>query len=302
MPIIIRSPSDLSERGWIALIPRPLRPYFHLMRLDRPIGIWLVLLPGWWSIALASLAAPDINTLGLFLLGAVVMRGAGCTFNDIIDRNIDAKVARTASRPIPSGRVSVPAAVVFLIIQLAAGLAILLQFNHFAIAIGAASLILVFTYPFMKRITWWPQAWLGFTFNWGALLGCAVVRGKVDQPSLLLYGAGFFWTLVYDTIYALQDREDDALAGVKSSAIALGRHTKPVLALFALATMTLLTAAILAPVYRRPAVALLAVAGLHLAWQIVTLRPDDAANCLTRFRSNRDFGLLVLVAIWLAWR
>jgi len=302
VPIIIRSPSDLSERGWIALIPRPLRPYFHLMRLDRPIGIWLVLLPGWWSIALASLAAPDINTLGLFLLGAVVMRGAGCTFNDIIDRNIDAKVARTASRPIPSGRVSVPAAVVFLIIQLAAGLAILLQFNHFAIAIGAASLILVFTYPFMKRITWWPQAWLGFTFNWGALLGCAVVRGKVDQPSLLLYGAGFFWTLVYDTIYALQDREDDALAGVKSSAIALGRHTKPVLALFALATMTLLTAAILAPVYRRPAVALLAVAGLHLAWQIVTLRPDDAANCLTRFRSNRDFGLLVLVAIWLAWR
>jgi 4-hydroxybenzoate polyprenyltransferase len=294
--------SDMPERGWMALVPRPLRPYLQLMRLDRPIGIWLLLLPGWWSITLASLGTPDVQLLGLFLAGAVVMRGAGCTFNDIVDRDIDAKVARTASRPLPSGRVPVAGAAVFLVLQLAAGLVILVQFNRVAIEIGAASLLLVFTYPFMKRITWWPQAWLGLTFNWGALLGCAAVRGTLDRPSFLLYAAGFFWTLGYDTIYALQDREDDALTGVKSSAIALGGHPKPALAAFAAATVALIATAILPPLYSRSAIALLALAALHLVWQIATLRPDDPDNCLTRFRANRDFGVLVLVAIWLAWR
>jgi 4-hydroxybenzoate polyprenyltransferase len=271
------------------------------MRLDKPIGWWLLLLPGWWSIVLASFGQPSHELLALFLVGAIVMRGAGCTFNDIVDRDIDARVARTATRPLPSKQVSVRDAWAFLAAQLLVGAAILIQLNSFAIKVGLASLVLIAVYPFMKRITYWPQAWLGLTFNWGALLGWAAAFGALDRHTFLLYGAGFFWTLGYDTIYAHQDREDDALAGVKSSALALGARTRPVVGIFYGLSFALLAAAVASPSYKPAAMALLALAGAHLAWQVITLDIDDPMNCLRRFKSNRDFGLLVLAACWAAW-
>jgi 4-hydroxybenzoate polyprenyltransferase len=286
---------------WVDIwLPPFLRPFARLARLDRPIGTWLLLLPAWWAITMAGFGLPDKDLLALFLLGAVVMRGAGCTYNDIIDRDIDAKVERTAKRPLPSGQVSVTAAWIFLGLQLALGLYILLQLNTPAIVIGAASLVLVFSYPFMKRITYWPQAWLGLTFNWGVLVGWAAVRGTLDWAMLPLYAAGFFWTLGYDTIYAHQDREDDALVGVKSSALALGRYTKPFVALMYLLTIALIAFAstrLIMP--GQVAIGLLAAAGLHLAWQVLTLDINNPANCLKRFQSNRDFGLLVFASFLL---
>jgi 4-hydroxybenzoate polyprenyltransferase len=293
--------TDTPRISWIdRWLPRAARPYARLMRLDRPIGTWLLLLPGWWAITLAGFGIPDTRLTLLFLVGALVMRGAGCTYNDLIDRDIDAKVARTASRPLPSGQITVRAAWIFLGIQLAAGLLILLQFNGFAIMVGAASLILVFTYPFMKRITYWPQAWLGLTFNWGALLGWAAMRGTIEVPALPLYAAGFFWTLGYDTIYAHQDKDDDALIGVKSSALALGARSRPFIAVMYTLTMALLLVATTRVMFFGwLSMALLAAAGLHLAWQVATLDINDAASCLKRFRSNRDFGLLVLAALLL---
>ena len=309
-PMTSPSPSDMPVRSWIRHFPAPMQPYMRLMRLDRPIGWWLLLLPGWWSITMASNGAPDSMVMGLFLIGAIVMRGAGCTLNDIVDRDIDAKVARTERRPLPSGQVNPGTARMFLLLQVLVGFAILLvltrpayfgEFNYFAIAIGLASLALIAAYPFMKRITYWPQVWLGLTFNWGALLGCAVVRGSLDLQAVLLYGAGFFWTLGYDTIYAHQDREDDVLAGVKSSALALGQKTRPVVAAFYGITIALLAAAMIPPRYSLMTLALLAVAALHLTWQVRTLDIDDPLNCLRRFKANRDFGLLVLAAIWVAW-
>lgn len=270
------------------------------MRLDRPIGAWLLLLPCWWSITLGSIGAPNPWLMGLFAVGALVMRGAGCTYNDIVDRDIDAKVERTSTRPLASGQISVKAAVIFLIAQLAIGLVILLQLNTYTIALGAASLILVATYPFMKRITYWPQAWLGLTFNWGALMGWAAVYGSVNTTAFLLYAAGFFWTLGYDTIYAHQDKEDDVLAGVKSSALALGRFTKPFVATTYALCIALIAAATLVPYpLSVPAAVALGIAGLHLAWQVITLDINDHGNCLRRFRSNRDFGLLVILALLL---
>ena len=269
------------------------------MRLDRPIGTWLLMLPGWWAIALAGFGVPNPKAVGLFLIGAVVMRGAGCTYNDIVDREIDAKVARTATRPLPSGAVSLRAAWVFLVLQLVVGLAVLLQFNTTAIMVGAGSLALVAAYPFMKRLTYWPQAWLGLTFNWGALVGWAAITGTIERQALLLYLGGLFWTLGYDTIYAHQDREDDALVGVKSSALALGRRTKPALAVFYVLALICFAAAILPPLMGTATMIALGVAALHAAWQVATLDIEDTANCLTRFRSNRDFGLLILVAILL---
>ncbi len=292
---------DIHSRAWIDLwLPSPLRPFARLARLDRHIGTWLLLLPGWWAITMAGFGVPDRQLMLLFLIGALVMRGAGCTYNDIIDRDIDAKVARTATRPLPAGDVSVRAAWIFLGIQLAAGLAVLLQMNTQAIIVGAASLVLVFTYPFMKRITYWPQAWLGLTFNWGVLVGWTAMREHFEPASLLLYAAGFFWTLGYDTIYAHQDREDDALIGVKSSALALGNRTKPFVALMYLLTISIIAYAslrIITPSW--PSLAFLGLAGLHLAWQVLTLNIDSPANCLRRFKSNRDFGLLVLASLLL---
>ena len=210
--------SDIRTDHWtFRLSPARARPYLRLIRIDRPIGTWLLLFPCWWSLSLAAASEgrlPDWRLALLFAAGAFIMRGAGCTFNDLADRDIDAKVARTAGRPIPSGQVSPRQAGLFLALQLLAGLLILLQLNGFTIWLGLASLALVFSYPFMKRITYWPQAWLGLTFNWGALMGWAAVTGGLGPAALLLYAAGIAWTLGYDTIYAHQDKEDDALIGV----------------------------------------------------------------------------------------
>lgn len=299
------SASDIPTESWIDRVPgAAIRPYLRLARMDRPIGTWLLLLPCWWSLALAApLGAegaapwPDPWFMALFAIGALVMRGAGCTVNDIADRDFDGKVARTAGRPIASGQVSVFQALLFLGLQLGIGLAILLQFNDYAVVLGAASLALVAIYPFAKRVTYWPQFVLGLTFNWGALLGWAAVTGGLAAPALVLYAAGVMWTLGYDTIYAHQDKEDDVLVGIKSTALKFGEGTGPWLAAFYGATVTLMAGAGhlagLHPIY----FAGLAVAGLHLAWQVRSLDIDDAKNCLTRFKSNRDFGLIVLAAI-----
>jgi 4-hydroxybenzoate polyprenyltransferase len=292
------SASDIPSHGWVdRLLPGGLRPYARLARLDRPIGTWLLLFPCWWSLALAAPGWPDGWLFVLFAVGAVVMRGAGCTFNDIVDRDFDGRVARTADRPIPSGAVSVPRARAFLALQLLVGLAVLLQFNAYAVLVGAASLVLVFTYPFMKRITYWPQAVLGLTFNWGALLGWAAATGTLASPALALYAAGFFWTLGYDTIYAHQDKEDDLFVGVKSTALRLGAATRPWLFVFyALAVFLMVVAGFLAGL-AWPYYAALAAAAVQLAWQAARVDTDDAADCLAKFKSNRLFSWLVLGGI-----
>jgi len=287
------------KRVWTDVwLPPFLRPFARLARLDKPIGTWLLLLPGWWAITLAGFGVPEKELMVLFLLGAVVMRGAGCTYNDIIDRDLDAKVSRTATRPLPAGEVSLRAAWIFLGVQLALGLAILLQLKTNAIFVGAASLLLVFSYPFMKRITYWPQAWLGLTFNWGVLLGWTATRGTLDMAALPLYAAGFFWTLGYDTIYAHQDREDDALVGVKSSALALGRWSKPfIAAMYAIAFGLIYFAGTRFITPGLPSQVLFGAAALQMLWQVLTLNINDPANCLKRFQSNRNFGLLILAAL-----
>ncbi|MDX2142236.1 MAG: 4-hydroxybenzoate octaprenyltransferase [Rhodospirillaceae bacterium] len=293
--------TDIPRESWIdRALPARALPYARLMRLDRPIGTWLLLWPCWWSLALAGAGPFAWHIYVLFGLGAVVMRGAGCTYNDIIDRDIDAKVARTATRPLPSGQVTRLQAWMFLAAQLLIGLWILAQFNTFAIVVGVASLGLVFSYPFMKRITYWPQAWLGLTFNWGALLGWAVAKGEIGWPAVVLYVAGILWTLGYDTIYAHQDREDDELIGVKSSALALGARTKPFVAVCYALALALIGLAMTEAGWTFWSMACLVAAAAHGAWQVVTLDIDNAANCLTRFRSNRDFGALVMAALILA--
>lgn len=277
--------------------PDWLRPYLRLARIDRPIGTWLLLLPGWWSIALAGDRWPDLWTLALFAAGALVMRGAGCTINDIADRDIDARVARTADRPLPAGEITVGQATAFLALLCLFGLLVLIQFNSFAVVLGAASLLLVAVYPFLKRITYWPQAWLGLTFNWGALLGWAAIRGDLAAPAFLLYAAGVFWTLGYDTIYAHQDKEDDAVVGVKSTALKLGSRSKPWLAgFYALATMLFAGAGHLGGLGWPFAIGVGAVA-THFAWQVRTVRLDYPKDCLAKFRSNRDLGLILFAAI-----
>lgn len=283
------------------VLPAPVRPYAALARLDRPIGTWLLLFPCWWGIAITGLPLADpreaLRLAVLFALGAIVMRGAGCTFNDIVDRDFDAQVARTQARPIPSGAVSVHAATAFLVAELLVGLAILLTLNRYAVLLGVASLLLVFTYPFMKRITYWPQAFLGLTFNWGALMGYAAASGTLGPAALALYIGGLFWTLGYDTIYAHQDKEDDALIGVKSLALKLGAATRPWLFLFYGVTILFFALAGIAADLAWPFYALLAVAALQLAWQARTIDLDDPAACLRMFRANRLFGWLVLAAI-----
>ncbi|WP_299442584.1 4-hydroxybenzoate octaprenyltransferase [uncultured Rhodospira sp.] len=293
---------DMPVKSWVdRLVPAPLLPYAKLIRLDRPIGWWLLMWPCWWSTAMAADAStyylPDPVLLLLFLIGSVVMRGAGCTYNDIVDKDVDAKVARTAARPIPSGAVSPAQAKIFLVILLLIGLAVLLSLNWFAIILGVISLPLVFAYPFMKRITYWPQAWLGITFTYGALMGWAAVRGDLDWAPIALYVGCWFWTLHYDTIYAHQDKEDDLLVGVKSSALALGHNTQPALLLFSTVFIGLVAVAG-------------ALAGLnwlfflwlvlpfgHLLWQVVTVDINDSNDCLTKFKSNRWMGALLFVAI-----
>lgn len=293
--------ADARADNWVdRFAPPGIRPYLKLARADRPIGVWLLLWPCWWSVALAQPAAgralPDLALMALFALGALVMRGAGCTWNDIVDRDIDAAVERTRRRPLPSGAVSVAGAFVFLAVQLAAGLAVLLAFNPFTIILGASSLLLVALYPFAKRVTDWPQAVLGLTFNWGALMGYAAVTGTLALAPLLLYAAACAWTLGYDTIYAHQDKEDDALVGVKSSALALGERTKGWLCVFYGATIVLLAGAAAAANMGFGFYLLLPLALAHLAYQIAVLDTDRADVCLRLFKSNRDVGGLVFVA------
>lgn len=294
----VDSASDIRAGDWIdRFLPPGVRPYLRLARIDRPIGIWLLMLPCWWSAALASPGWPDPWLLTLFALGATVMRSAGCTMNDIADRDFDARVARTASRPIASGSISVRGAVFFMAALSLAGLAVLVQFNLFAVALGAASLLLVAFYPFAKRLTDWPQAVLGLTFNWGALLGWAVVRGDLAWPAVVLYVAGIAWTLGYDTIYAHQDKEDDLIVGVRSTALRLGAATKPWLwGFYGTATAALAVAGLLAGLGVAFWPALFVVA-LHFAWQIFRLDTDDPKRCLALFKSNAQAGLLVFVAI-----
>jgi 4-hydroxybenzoate polyprenyltransferase len=293
------SASDIPRGNWLdRRVPAGARPYARLMRLDRPIGTWLLLLPGWWALAIATPdgAWPNVWWVALFGIGAILMRGAGCVINDLFDRDFDGRVARTADRPIPSGAVSVRAALAFLAALLVVSLAILVQFNLYAMVVGALSLALVVPYPLMKRITWWPQAWLGLTFNWGALLGWAVVRGELEPAALVLYAAGFFWTLGYDTIYAHQDKEDDALVGIKSTARLFGARSRPWIALFHAIAIALLSVAGWLAGLAWPWWAGLALGAAHLAWQTWRVDFDDPTDCLAKFRSNRDFGLILFAA------
>src|SRR5512140_98267 len=281
--------------------PQWSRPYLRLSRLDRPIGSWLLLLPCWWSAALAAAVARDIGRLpliiALFFVGAFVMRGAGCTWNDITDRDLDAKVERTRSRPIPAGQVSVPQALAFLIAQALIGLAVLLQFNRFAIATGIASLLIVAIYPFMKRITWWPQIVLGLAFSWGALMGFATTLGRIDATALLLYAGSISWVIGYDTIYAHQDAEDDALIGIKSTARLFGARTRAALMVFYGLAVVLIGVALALAGAGLPAWIGLAAFAAHLAWQIRRLEISDPALCLRIFKSNRDAGLLLFAGL-----
>jgi 4-hydroxybenzoate polyprenyltransferase len=290
--------SDIRRDDWAARhAPPALLPYIRLARLDRPIGTWLLLFPGWWALALAAPGWPDWRLVALFAVGAVAMRGAGCTLNDIVDRDFDAQVARTRTRPIPSGAVSVRRAVIFLAALLAIGAAILFSLDRLAILLGLAVLLLVATYPFMKRVTYWPQLFLGLNFNWGALMGWAAATGRVDAPALLLYAGGICWTLGYDTIYAHQDKEDDVLIGVKSAALALGAATRPALFAFYAAAVALWGAAFTISGLAWPGWLALFLAALHLAWQALRVVTGDPADCLAKFRANRWIGWILLLGI-----
>ncbi len=293
---------DAPRGNWVdRLLPEPWKPYARMARLDRPIGWWLLLLPCWWSAALAADALgrryPDPWHLVLFLIGAVAMRGAGCTYNDIVDRDIDAQVARTRARPIPSGQVSVRDARIFLAAQALVGLVVLVQFNRFAILLGIASLATVAIYPFLKRVTDWPQLGLGIAFSWGALMGWAAAMGSLSLAPVLLYLGGIAWTIGYDTIYAHQDKEDDALVGVRSTARLFGAETKPYLAGFYALATALFAASFYAAGAGPVAFVGLGLGAVQLGWQVTALRLNDADNCLRLFRSNRDYGLILFAAL-----
>ena len=291
-----------STGNWVdTAAPAWLKPYLRLARLDRPIGAWLLLLPCWWSAGLAAIAAgrpyPDPWHCLLFFIGAFAMRGAGCTWNDIVDRDLDAKVERTRSRPIPAGQVTARQAFVFLVLQALVGLLVLLQFNPFTILVGILSLATVAIYPFLKRVTHWPQIGLGLAFSWGALMGWPAVFGRLDPAAFILYAGSIAWVIAYDTIYAHQDREDDALIGIKSTAILFDARTKPLLALFfALAVMLIGLAGWLAGAGLIFALGLAAFAA-HLAWQVRRLDIADPALCLRLFKSNRDAGLILFAGM-----
>ncbi len=303
--------ADAVSQNWVdTRAPAWSRPYLRLSRADRPIGTWLLLLPCWWGAALgaAETGGPDLGTLWLVIgcaIGAVLMRGAGCTWNDITDRDFDGSVARTRSRPIPSGQVTVKGALVWMVLQSLIAFGILLTFNLPAILMGIGSLALVAVYPFAKRFTWWPQVFLGLAFNWGALLAYTAETGRIGGPSLLLYLAGIAWTLFYDTIYAHQDKEDDALIGVKSTARLFDANTPRWLMRFLVATVLLLAGAVLWALvpHGNPLALVLGLGaawamGWHLAWQLRKLDIDAPEVCLHLFRSNRDAGLLA--ALFLA--
>ncbi|MCF6320953.1 MAG: 4-hydroxybenzoate octaprenyltransferase [Rhizobiaceae bacterium] len=314
--------ADALRKSWVyRLLPQSLWPYAQLARWERPIGWQLLLWPGLWSLGLASLMRivannrdpdPLLGTsvliivfalmVAYFFIGAIVMRGAGCTFNDLADHDIDAQVARTCSRPLPSGRVTKKQAYIFLLAQLLVGLVILLQLNNFAIWLGAASLITIAIYPFMKRITWWPQLFLGFAFSWGALLGWAAITGSLGLPPLLLYLGSIAWVIGYDTIYAHQDKEDDALVGVKSTARLFGEKSKTAITILYSIAILFFGAAVyftlpgdfwvILPVY----LALIICAG-QMFWQIQTLDINNPHQCLALFKSNNNFGWIFFSGI-----
>jgi len=291
-----------STGNWVdGLAPAWMRPYLRLARFDRPIGAWLLLVPCWWSAGLAAIAArapwPNPWHLILFFIGAFVMRGAGCTWNDIVDRDLDARVERTRSRPIPSGQVSVVRAAAFLVAQALVGLAVLLQFNRCTVIAGVVSLAIVAVYPLMKRITYWPQIVLGLAFSWGALIGWAAWFGRLDAPAYLLYAGSIAWVIGYDTIYAHQDREDDALIGVKSTALLFGARTKPMLTLFYSAAVVLIAAAGYAAGGGVIFTIGLAAFAAHLAWQVARLDIADPEVCLAVFKSDRDAGLILFAGM-----
>ena len=293
---------DALKGHWVdTRAPRATRPFLKLARIERPIGWWLLLLPCWWSAGLAAIAAgrpyPDPWHCLLFLIGAVLMRGAGCTFNDIIDRKLDAAVARTRGRPLPSGQVGVKAALAFMVAQALGGLVVLLQFDRFTILLGIASLGIVAIYPFMKRVTNMPQFVLGLAFSWGALLGWSAVFGRVDPPALLIYAASVAWTVGYDTLYAMQDLEDDVMAGIKSSARYFGDHTREAVAIcFGLAALLIGIAIGLAG---GGLMAWLGFAGfaLHLGWQVSRIAGAQGADALMLFRSNKGAGLILAAGL-----
>jgi 4-hydroxybenzoate polyprenyltransferase len=298
-----RRVADSIPRSFVDRAPESWRPYLRLARYDRPIGFWLLAIPCFWGLALAAIGTgvswPMLGYGVLFAIGAIAMRGAGCTWNDIADRDLDAKVARTADRPLAAGTVSVKQALIFLGAQCAVGALVLVFLPPLAIGIALGALLLVAAYPFMKRITWWPQVWLGLTFNWGILVGYAALGGTDWIATGLLYASAALWTLGYDTIYACQDMEDDALVGVKSSARALGNAIGPAvgaiyaasLFLAALAAIKAGAGLVFAPVFAAYAV--------HLVWQASRFRPEDGWGCLVHFKSNREAGLILLAALML---
>jgi 4-hydroxybenzoate polyprenyltransferase len=287
---------DSQHRGMMVILPAPLRPYASLARFDRPIGWWLLYWPCAWGLALSGGVREQWALFGWLLLGAIAMRGAGCVYNDIADRDLDAQVERTRLRPIASGAVSLKRAWLWLIALSLIGLVVLLQLRWEAQLVALASLAPVAAYPFMKRITWWPQAWLGMVFSWGALVGWIAVTGSPAWPMALLYAGSIAWVIGYDTIYALQDREDDALIGVRSSALRMGAHVRSGVFTFYLIAVLLWAAAFW--MIRPQIIVLIALApvALHLFWQVLTLRTEDGGDALAKFRSNRFAGFVMALA------
>lgn len=303
--------ADATDLNWVdRFCPAFSRPYLRLSRADRPAGTWLLLIPCWWGMFLALWSTGqeiDAGVIWLFFafaFGAFLMRGAGCTWNDITDRDIDVQVARTRSRPIPSGQVTPKKAAVWMLVQVAFAFLILLTFNPFSILLGIAALVPVIIYPFAKRFTWWPQVFLGLAFNWGALIGWSAITGRLATAPLILYLAGISWTLFYDTIYACQDKEDDALIGVKSTARLFGAATKKWLLAFLILTLVLATGSVgFAFNDSINIVSLITVImglwafGWHMTWQLRRLDPENADTCLVLFRSNREAGLIFAVSL-----
>ncbi len=294
--------ADAPPGNWVdRRAPASWRPFLRLARIDRPIGTWLLLFPCWWSLALASVTQsrpyPNPLYLLLFAIGAFVMRGAGCAYNDYVDRDFDARVARTASRPIPSGQVSPAEALILVIVLDLIGLAVLLQFNTYTILLGMSSLLVVVVYPFAKRFTYWPQLVLGLAFNWGALVGWSSIKGSLAGPPLLLYVGSVLWTIGYDTIYAHQDRDDDLMLGLKSTALRFGPKTPSIVGGFYAGALVLWTVAgYLAGTHLGFFLAI-ALVSLQMAWQVTTLKIDDPDNCLRRFRANRDVGAAIFIGL-----
>ena len=289
--------------NWVdGLAPPFARPYLRLARLDRPIGSWLLLMPCWWSVGLAGMRVeqfPSLWHIVLFFIGAFAMRGAGCTWNDLVDRNLDGLVERTRSRPIPSGQVTVAEATAFMLLQALVGFLVLIQFNRFTVITGLCSLLVVAIYPFMKRITYWPQIVLGLAFSYGALLGWPAAFGRLDWPAIVLYAGSISWVIGYDTIYAHQDREDDLLIGIKSTALLFGDNTRSMLASFYAGAVVLIGAAGLMAGGGLIFVLGLVAFAAHLTWQVLRLDINDSAHCLKLFKSNRDAGLILFAAMLL---